>query len=42
LIQDIFNAQQKDLICGIFYPPSYPLIITVRLILSFFPFHSKL
>jgi hypothetical protein len=39
---DIFNAQQKDLICGIFYPSSYPLIITVRLFLSFFPFHSKL
>jgi hypothetical protein len=24
LIQDIFNAQQKDLICSIFNPPSYP------------------
>jgi hypothetical protein len=31
LIQDIFNAQQKDLIWGIFNPPiSYPLIITVQ------------
>jgi len=40
LIQYIFNVQQKDLICGIFKPPSsYPLIIIVRLILSFFPFH---
>jgi hypothetical protein len=43
LIKDIFNAQQKDLICCIFSPPSsYPLIITVHLILSFFPFHRKL
>ena len=33
LIHDIFNAQQKDLIWGIFNPPiSYPLIITVHLI----------
>jgi hypothetical protein len=31
LIQDIFNAQQNDLICGIFNPPSsYLLIITMR------------